>query len=163
MAAVGLKRFSLASCHSCKKSRFPLLLLLRYVIETWVSLTEFPLPSSQQMENSPVKSRLRKNNDVVLPIIMQSCWAHCCFCIQISQTNPQILDVLRKDFVVLYPPPSLISQTSVFYIPALISCTFLCNIPLWLCYCICVCERVCVCVCVRTFTCVCKSCFVPFS
>lgn len=38
MAAVGLKRFGLASCHACKKSRFPLLLLLRHVIETQVSL-----------------------------------------------------------------------------------------------------------------------------
>lgn len=38
MAAVGLKRFGLASRHACKKSRFPLLLLLRRVIEMRVSL-----------------------------------------------------------------------------------------------------------------------------
>lgn len=36
VAAVGLKRFCLASCHTSKKSRFCLLLLLRLVIETWV-------------------------------------------------------------------------------------------------------------------------------
>lgn len=50
MAAVGLKRFSLAPCHACKKSRFPLLLLLRQVIETRVRLAA--VAEALQWQNS---------------------------------------------------------------------------------------------------------------
>lgn len=135
VAAVGLKRFSLDSCHACKNSRFPLLLLFRFVIEMWVSLAsvaealqwQFPPACLYSRWKIHLQSQVLTRSNTILPYAIRVAWL---LFLRSAHFNSK-LRVLKK----VLSSFSVISVLSVFYIPSLSFSGHSCAVThTWLCY-----------------------------